>query len=255
MGNLLTGIKRFLSNKNTVTIICILVGVAVLYVGYNWRVNQATSPVKIPYAKQEITSRTKITADMIGYTEVPSSLVSSSKNIISNVGAIIDKYVSYGATIPENSFFYFTLVMDQSEMPDSTFADIPDGYTIFPLKVNMDTTYGNSIFPGNKIDLYVETKVDGKVMFGRLIQSIEVLAVKDNQGQHVFESTTEARTPSVMLFAVPDDIFELLEKAEALNLTIKPIPRNSSYTQNPGDTVVDKKEIEDYINANSVPLS
>lgn len=251
MGNLIAGVKKFLSNKNTVTLICILVGVAVLYLGYNWRVNQATSPVSVPYAKQEITSRTKITADMIGMTEIPKSMRNNTKNMVTNKAYIIDKYVSYGATIPEGSFFYDSVLMEKSEMPDLDYGSIPDGYTVYPLKVNMSTTYGNSIFPGNKIDLYARARIDGKVMFGRLIESIEVLAVKDSNGQHVFETTLESRTPATMNFAVPDDMFELLEEAEVLNIDILPVPRNQNYTQNPGETAIDVKEIEDYIKANA----
>ena len=52
MNNLLVGIKRFLGNKNTVTIIGVLAGIAVLYIGYNWRVKQAIEPKSVPYAKQ-----------------------------------------------------------------------------------------------------------------------------------------------------------------------------------------------------------
>lgn len=249
MGNLIAGIKKFLSNKNTVTIICILVGVAVLYIGYNWRVNQATSPVSVPYAKQEISSRTKITADMIGMTEVPRSLVSSTKNMITNRNNIIDKFVSYGAIIPAGSFFYDSMLLEKAEMPDAAFADMPEGYTIYNLSVNMDTTYGNSIFPGTRIDLYVRARIDGKVLFGRLIESIEVLAVKDSNGQHVFETTVEARTPDTMQFVVPDDMYELLMMADYLNIDILPVPRSVEYTQQPGETKVDVKEIEDYIRA------
>ena len=38
MGNLSANLKKFLSNKNTVTIICVVAGILVLYIGYTWRV-------------------------------------------------------------------------------------------------------------------------------------------------------------------------------------------------------------------------
>ena len=52
MGNIVTTFKRFLSNKNTVTIIGVMLGIVVLYVGYNYRVNHAIETVSIHYAKQ-----------------------------------------------------------------------------------------------------------------------------------------------------------------------------------------------------------
>ena len=70
MGNIGVALKRFLSNKNTVTIIGIVLGIVVLYIGYNMRVKQAINPVKVPFAKEEIASRTLITEDMIGFIEI-----------------------------------------------------------------------------------------------------------------------------------------------------------------------------------------
>ena len=50
MSNFLTPFKKFLKNKNTVTIICIVIGVLTLVIGYNYRVSKATNLVTVPYA-------------------------------------------------------------------------------------------------------------------------------------------------------------------------------------------------------------
>lgn len=255
MGNLLTPLKKFLGNKNTVTILGVLLGVVVLYIGYDWRVKQSTNPVSIPYAKQEITSRTLIDENMIGYTDVPASLVNASSNLVRQPSDIIGKYVSYATTIPKNSLFYSEVLMTAAEMPDSSFANIPDGYTIFSLSVNNETTYGNSIFPGNTIDLYGKAQQDdGRLIYGKLIESIQVLDVKDSQGNHVFE-TTQSSEPAVLLFAVPEDLFLLLKKATYLgDIMIEPIPRNRSYSANPGETRVDSEEFKTFILTQTVTL-
>lgn len=248
MGNLLTPLKKFLSNKNTVTILGILLGVVVLYIGYNYRINQSINPVSVPYAKVEITSRTKITAEMIGYTEVPKSLIANNENIVTSVDNLVGQYVNYGSVIPENSFFYSSLVVKQVTMQDS--ADIPDGYTLYPLSVNLDTTYGNSIFPDQYIDLYIKTTTDTqKIVFGKLVESIKVRSVKDSQGQYVFETASEARTPAVMIFAVPDCMYSLLNVAKSMNYEIIPVPRNASYTEEEGATKIASQELLEMIYA------
>lgn len=250
MQNVLGNIKKFLSNKNTVTILGVLLGILVLYLGYNWRVKKAIDPVQVPYAKVEISSRTLITADMIGYTSVARDMVSKNSNIITNSNLVVGKYVSYGTTIPANSLFYSSSIMTEEEMPDSAFADIPDGYTIYSLGVDLHSTYGNSIFPGNYIDLYVKAQDDnGDIIFGKFIESIEVLAVKDSQGNHVFETTVESRTPSELLFAVPDDMYLILMKAGYIGhgLYIIPVPRNASYSANPDETLVSSEYIKNFI--------
>ncbi len=241
-------IKRFLSNKNTVTIIGVILGIVVLYVGYNWRVNNALELISVPVANKEIASRTKITEDMITYIKLPRNSVNSIDNLETSASNIVGKYVSFGTSIAQNSMFYTSYLLDKSEMPDSAFADIPDGYTIFSLNVDLHSTYGNSIYPDNYIDLYLKATDDtGKVIFGKLISSIKVLAVKDSSGNHVFETTVESRTPSELLFAVTDDMFLLLKKAEYIGCEITPIPRNASYSANPGETSVANDYLRDFI--------
>jgi len=257
MTNILTSIQRFLSNKNTVTIIAVILGIVVIYLGYNWRVKEATNPVSVPYAKQEISSRTLITESMIGYMQIPKNMVTKNANLVTSSGNIIGKYAAFGTTIPTNSLFYSSALMEAAEMPDSAFADIKDGYTVFSLNVTLQTTYGNSIFPGNAIDLYIKYVDDtGKIVFGKFIESIEVMAVKDSSGNHVFETTVESRTPSELLFAVPDYMFELLMKSKYIgySLVILPIPRNASYSADKGETQIASMSIEEFIKSKTVLL-
>ena len=75
MGNIVTTIKRFISNKNTITILGVLLGIVVLYIGYNYRVDQAIDTVVIPFARQTITATSEITQEMISTTEVLRSFV------------------------------------------------------------------------------------------------------------------------------------------------------------------------------------
>ena len=256
MANFLNNLKRFLSNKNTVTILGVVAGVLVLYIGYNWRVNQAIKPVTVPYAKVEISSRTPITEDMIGYMEVSGSLINKSPNLVQNIGQILNKTAAYGVTIPANSFFY-TDLLNTSEERDSEFANIPDGYTIYQLPVDLHKTYGNSISPGNYIDLYLKAEDESnKIIFGKLIESIEVLEVKDSNGDNVFETTAEARTPDQLYFAVPNDLYLLLMKAKFVdgNIDIIPVPRNASYSENPGETKVSSDYIKNFILAKTATI-
>lgn len=256
MGNLVTKLKRFLSNKKTVTIICVIAGILVLYIGYNWRVNTATKPTTIPYAKNALSSRHVITSDDIGYMEVSNSVVSKSANMIKAANQLIGKEVMYGTTIPKNSFFYTESITSPENQPDNVISDIQDGYTLFSLSVDLHTTYGNAIYPGNYIDLWFKGVDDyRKLMYTNLIRSIKVLDVRDNQGQSVFETSSENRTPSELLFAVPDDMYSLLRKAQYIsNVEIIPVPRNKNYTANPGETEVASSYVREFILSKSAVI-
>jgi len=237
MGNIGITIKRFLTNKNTVTLLAIIVCTVLLYVAYKSRVSKAVSTAYTCYAVETIPARTVITEDMVSTTRVLSSQITS--NMITDCGSVIGKYASYATEIAQNSYFYNSMLMTEDEMPDSAFDDIPDGNTLYRLSVSFESTYGNSIFPGDYIDLYMRTTDEnGLLLYGRFIQSIQVLGVKDSEGKNVFETTVETRTPSQLLFSVPEDLYLLLKKAEYLGLELVIVPRNNNYTAQEGETLV-----------------
>ena len=249
-------IKKVLSNKNTLTILIVIIGIICLYAIYNYRVTQAVTTIRVPYAKKEITSRSQITTDAIGYTELPKR-IARNLGIVTSTANITNNYVKYGETIPANSFFFKDYIVTFEEATTNEFSDIPDGYTAYNLAVDINSTYGNSIYTGNYVDLFVKaTSNANRVIFGRLIQGIKVLAVLDSSGNDVFESSTETRTPAQMWFAVPDELYTLLKKTEYIGgITVMPIPRNASYSATDRDATIDSQYIQNFILSKSITVS
>jgi hypothetical protein len=254
MGNFKSTFQRFISNKNTVTILCVIAGVLVLWGFYNYRVNQAISPVQVPYAKVAITATTEITKDMIGYTEVNSKFLKNA-NVIKSSSQLIGMYVTTGTSIPAGGLFYTTQVVKKDSLPNSVFDNIPDGYGIFSLKVDLHSTYANSIYPGTRIDLYMKAVDDtGKIMYGKFVESIEVLAVRDSTGKNVFDQNPPS-TPAELLFAVPEDMRVLLTKASFIsNVTVLPVPRNKTYTAEAGATQYGSDTLKNYVLSKATTL-
>ena len=254
MGNLMLKLKRFLGNKNTVTILCVVAGVAVLLIGYNYRVNQAVQPVNVPYALERMEPKSKVEADNVGTIKVSGAFVEQTEDLITSKSYILNNewYVNYDTVIPEGGLFYKSQLVTKDQIPDTAFDDIDEGATIFSLSVNSHSTYGNSIMPGNFIDLYLKaTDVNGKVIFGKFIESIKVLSVRDSSGNDIFADSQVQRSSGELLFAVKDDLFMLLSEASFVGgIEIVPVPRNAAY-RNEGDTEngtqVSKQELVDYI--------
>ncbi len=249
MGNLSATIKRFLSNKNTVTILAVLAGVIVLWWFYNDRVNKAITTISIPYAIEAIDTGKKIEDDNIERKEITQSTLKDS-DIITDVSQLEGKYVCTGTSIPKNGFFYASQICDKKESPNAIFEGIPEGYTIYTLSVNNEMTYANSIMSGDYIDLYLQAVDDnGQVLYGPLIESIEVLSVRDSSGRDIFWDT-EAGDSAFMLFAVPDEYHQLLKVSELItgnSIKVTPVPRSASYTQNPGETQVASETLYNFI--------
>lgn len=260
MGNLGVGLKKVLSNKNTVTIIGVVLAVFVLYFGYNMKVNKAITPIEVPYAKETISPGTQITTDMIGTKNVSSETVADNL-AYTNRNDVIDKYANSDSVIPEGSLFYKRSIVTKDQLPDAIIYDYPSGYVLYYLSVNVETTYGNSIAPGNYIDLYLKAQeatsngneivTTDKIMVGKLLENIKVLAVQDSSGKNVFANLDEKGTPSTIIFAVPSEYYILLMKSKYLrsvNTTLIPVPTDESLKDDPGELKLSSTELKDYIN-------
>ena len=200
----MTNFKKFLQNKNTVTILGVLVCLLVLYIGYTSRINAKTALVDVYYANQTIQPKTLITQEMVSRTRVPSSFATTDK-YYKNYNDIVGKYSNYNSIIHEGSFFYYDLLIEEENLPDSIFYDVNEGERVVSFPVNMESTYGNSIMPGNKVDIYVKLiDEDEKVVYGEFYEKVEILGVKDSSGNNVFQNTDETRTPAYAYFALEE---------------------------------------------------
>ena len=119
-------LKKFLSNKNTVTVVGIVVAIFVLYFAYNWRVNQATNPVTVPYARTQISPGTQITESMVGTRQVPPSMLQG--DVVRSASEVIDKYSNADTLIPAGSLFYQRQVVEKEQLPANIILSYPNGY-------------------------------------------------------------------------------------------------------------------------------
>ena len=262
--------KKFMQNKNTVTVVGVVLAIVVLYVAYNMRVKSAINPVLVPYAVQQISPGTQITSEMVGTREVPPSMLEG--NVIRNQSSVIDKYSSADTVIPEGSLFYERTVVEKEQLPANIILDYSKGDELFNLSVSTESTYGNSVYPGNYVDIWIKAiyKIPdeawatgafniadaNKVMYSKLIKNVKVLAVKDSEGNAVFSNLDEEKAPAMIIFAVPEEMFILLKKAQNMQTyetSIEIVPTNESLKDNPaGSAVVASDKMKEWINDNTV---
>ena len=256
MNNLKASMKKLLGNKNTVTILGILLCLVILAIGYNYRINSKVELVDVPYAVETIQPRTYITDKMVGTMRVPKSFLVGKYYTQKN--NIVGKYSNYNTIIDKGSIFYVDLVTSKEDLPDSAFQDVPEGYTVINYPVDIESTYANSMAPGSYINIYYKSlNDDDEVMFGKFISNIKVLDVKDSSGQHVFENSEEPRTPAFMLFAVPEETHLLLRKALYLKeyaVELLLVPNTQTLTSD-AKVQVSSDDIENFINSKTAFVS
>ena len=178
-------------------------------------------------------------------------------NVYTNSNSIIGKYSNVNTIIPSGSMFYHEALISEQQLPDSAFVDLKKDEIPYNFPVNIDSTYGNSIFPGNYIDIYMKAENEqGTLMVGRFLENVKVLAVKDAQGQHVFENTTEARTPAYLIFGLKSNLNILLRKASYMrdySVELFPVPHGTKVSVKEGETEVSSQTLQSFIEANTVP--
>jgi len=257
MGNLL---KKLTLNKNTATVLGVVAGIMILYIAYTIRVNSAIKPVSVPYAREQISPGTQITSDYIGVRDVPPALLKG--KVIKNTQQVLNKYSSIDTVIPKGSLFYESIVVEKEQVPKNVILDYPTGYVLYNMAVSTQSTYGNSMYPGNYIDIYLKavnkvaseefmTSDADKMMLGKLLENVKILEVKDAAGQAVFQDLDDKKTPAMVVFAVPEEYYILLKKAEYLSTyesTLIPVPTNESLKDKPGDLKLSSNTLKDWIN-------
>lgn len=254
MNSLMVGVKRFFKNKNTVTIFAVIICLVIIYWAYWWRIEKATEPRMVPYAIKTLAPRTLITSDAVGTRKVPGKVITA--NVITESSLIIGKYVSNKVEIPADSLFYNNTILTWDELPSSIYEDIQDNYTIVALPVTSETTYGNSIFPGNYIDLYYQGRDnDGKLLIGKFIESIKVLTVTDSDYNNIFEKSSNVEKPRYLIFSVPEDMHLLLRKALYTSGTVFPVPHNADYSNNPKETRISSTYLKNLILSKTVDVA
>lgn len=254
MNNFNVGMKKFLGNKNVVTIILVIVILVILYFGYSYSIKKQTNPVNMPVAAKKIPARTKITEEYVTYKSVASSMIS--ENTVRNSSMIIGKYTNVNVTIPEGSLFYSEWLANEGDVPGNWIEqlDYDEGELGYYMSVNVESTLGNSVLPNTYIDIYMKAKDEnGTIMFGKLLKNVKVLVVHDSAGKNIFDDTTQIGSPSKIGFAVNQDMYILLKKAEYLNIDLVLAPRGETVPEN-DYVIVTSATLRDYIDAQTVTV-
>ena len=252
----MNSIVRFLKNKNTVTVIGVILIIAILWGGYYYQLQKQVKPISVPVAATTIQPRTQITSDMITYVEVPEAYVEKG-NVIRNEQEILNKYSNYNTLIPQGSMFYDETVIEEKAMPNYIMSLLKEGeYAVAYDIGDSNIVAGTAIMPKDKIDFYMRvTSDDGAVMLGKILENVEILAVTDSEGNNVYEVSDNSRTPEKLIFGVQEDIFLLLLRSNYINVEMFPVPHGKWVDDSETTTKLTTQELIDYIKARTVQLS
>ena len=254
MNNFVIGFKKFITNKNVVTIIGVLVVLVILFFGYTSSIKKETNPVNIPVAAKKINANTQITSEDVIYNQVANRMIG--QNVIRYSSDVIGKYTNINVTIPEGSVFYNEWLVSEEDVPGNWIEQLnyEAGELGYYMDVNIENTLGNNVLPNTYIDIYMKAADEnGTAMFGKLLKNIKVLVVHDASGNDVFKDSSAIGSPSKIGFAVSQDLYVLLKKAEYLNIDLVIAPRGNNVPSE-NYVVVTSATLRDYIDAQTITV-
>ena len=253
MNKVSIGFGRFITNKNFVTIVLVIIILVILYFGYSKSIKDKTNPINMPVAAHTITPQSLITNEDVVIKQMPGSMISD--NVIKSESGIIGKYTNIYVTVPEGSVFYKEWLVDENNLPGNWIEqlDYDKGELGYYMNVDIQSTLGNNVVPGSYIDIYMKAEDEnGTVMFGKLIKNIKVSVVHDGSGNNIFANPEEIGVPSNLGFGVLPDMYILLKKAEYLGLDLVLAPRGVTVPSE-GITVT-SSTLRDYIDAQTITV-
>jgi hypothetical protein len=134
--------------------------------------------------------------------------------------------------------------------------DLDKDVVAYNYLVNNETTYSNSVMPGNYIDVYLRIAKESdagtvKYTFGKLVENVKVLAVKDGSGRNAF-SHEQTRSPAMIIFGVDTETNKYLRTAETLvgNVEIIIVPTDVNMRDGAPssfETTMTTQELKDYL--------
>ena len=256
--NLTISLKKFFTNKNTVTIIGVIAILIILYFMYTKTIEKETEKKQVPVAAKEIPPETQITKDYVTSYQVAAAAMPSEK-VITNSDNIVGKYTCQNSMIPEGSMFYTDYICEFEDLPGSWIkalkADEQTGEMPIPyyFSVNVTTTYGNSIQPGDYVDFWARAYIDdgkGTLVYSMVYENAEVLAVTDSSGKNVFRTKNNNGTPAFLNFGLSPDhfkFFKYVENVDGVDVNLIVIPHGGQVPTEKLSSVVSATQFRTYI--------
>lgn len=256
MNGLANSLKKFFTNKNTVTIIGVVAILFILYFLYTKKINDATNEETVFVAARTINPQTQITNEDV--TTIKVAKAARPDGVILDKNKIVGKYTGVGSTIPEGSMFYDDVIVEKEELPGDWLTLLEkdaDGNLQIPyyFSVNTTTTFGNSIQPGDYVDFYVkmyDQKQNNKLIFGKLIENVKILAVTESSGKDVFRSQTDIGTPAYLNFGLSRDnynLFKTIDYANGADITLIVVPHGGAIPEENLEITISQTDLRDKI--------
>ena len=254
--------NKFLFRKVLALVVAVIAVIAV-YFYTETTIQTEVAPTNVVVAMVDIPPHTEITKDMVIVREIPGKSLPTDNPYASKLEDVVGKYTVEGYGISSKGFVNGKKIVKKEELPDSGLLELKEGEYAFSTSVDLETSHGNTIRPGTKVDLYVSASFNMKNLsadmiksqgwenseefmddnvyyFGRIAVEARVIEVKDSKGNKVFTAddytekadgtkvNTKKSQAKLYTLAVDLEDLQLLNKASLFGEII-PVVSGTAY--------------------------
>lgn len=260
--------------RKILALIVAAIAVVAVYFYTNSTIETEVNPTQVVITTQDIQPHTEIKEEMVQVVEVPRKALGQENPYADSLDDVVGKWTVEGYGIPKNGFINTKKILPKEQLPDSGLLELKEGEYAFTTQVDLETSHGNTIRPGTKVDLYLSAEFNRKDLtpdmiesqgwenstefmddrvyfFGRIATDARVVEVKDNRGNKVFtpenytedpkdeNSNNKKKQQVARLYTVAVDLdqLQLVNKASLIG-DIIPVVSGTSYN----DISVDVEE-------------
>lgn len=249
--------------RKLVAVAVAAIAVIAVYFYTESTIKSEIAPTRIVVAKQDIPPHTEITKEMVTVIEVPGKGLPQNHTYATKLEDVVGKWTVEGYGIYSKGHVNMLKILPKHQLPDSGLLELQEGEYAFSTEVNLETSHGNTIRPGTKVDLYLSTNFsknqlspsmiksqgwnnseefmgDKIYYFGRIALNARVVEVKDNRGNKVFtpddytdspdakKKSNKQQMAKLYTLAVDLEDLQLLNKGHQLGQII-PVVSGTSY--------------------------
>lgn len=180
---------------------------------------------EVPVACCDLKPRKRIEKGDYVMKEVPSAYLPT--YVIQEEKEVLGKYLEIQGMVPCGSFFYESMLYDQSELPDYPESLLKEGQAAYTMPIDLARLGGSKVV-NQRVDVHVSITKDGnKPVCGCLFKGARILAIKDHNGYDL-DDKKSSKTPHLVVLAISNDDVSYLSKAEELG-TIRLIATQVTY--------------------------
>lgn len=224
--------KKFYATYRALIVIVIAISLGFMnFKAYDFLRTEYQKQAVIYVPSTNIPPRTLIQDEHLKQIEVPLISLDTLTYVYAKED-IVGTYTNLQTTLYKGATIHKSAIIKKENITDSYLDELGENEVAFPIKVDLQTTLGNTILPEAMVDIYFKgvarLEDQDKVIHGLIAEKVRVIKTINSDGIETPTSTDNKQTV-LILVALSEENLDYIQKSSELG-EIVALPSWKSYT-------------------------